>query len=114
MLIRYFFAFLPITIKEIVSVAAIIAIIAVFVSSGTLVNPLLAKSRTEKASTGTAETDYKDFKRAMLRARGQKAMQQNNKLSSAMAKFMDHPQVQDQVAKALFPKVEMTAIRNKG
>ena len=99
--------------KEIVSVAAIIFIIGVFVSSSALVNPLLAQSSPAKASTSTAKANYKDFQMCLLRARGQKVMRQNKKLNSAMAKFIAHPQVQDQAVVALFLRVGVTVNRNK-
>ena len=60
------------TTKEIVSVAAIIAIIAIFVSSSALVNPLLAKSSTDKPSAGTAKADYKDFQTCIAKGEGAK------------------------------------------
>jgi hypothetical protein len=58
--------------KEIVSVAVIISIIAVFVSSSALVNPLLAKTSTDKASTSTAKTNYKDFQTCLAKGEGAK------------------------------------------
>jgi hypothetical protein len=60
------------TTKENVSVAVIIAIIAVFVSSSALVNPLLAQSSTDKASTSTAKTNYKDFQTCLAKGEGAK------------------------------------------
>ena len=65
--------------KEIVSIAVIIAIIAVFVSSSALVNPLLAKTSTVKESvstvkesTSTAKTNYKDFQMCLAKGEGTK------------------------------------------
>ena len=60
------------TTKENVSVAVIIAIIAVFVSSSALVNPLLAQSSTDKSSTSTAKTNYKDFQTCLAKGEGTK------------------------------------------
>jgi hypothetical protein len=58
--------------KEIVSVAVIIAIIALFVSSSALVNPLLAKTIPDKGSTSTAKTNYKDFQMCLAKGEGTK------------------------------------------
>jgi hypothetical protein len=58
--------------KEIASVAAIIFIMAVFVSTSALVNPSLAKASTDKASTSTAKTNYKDFQTCLAKGEGTK------------------------------------------
>ena len=58
--------------KEIVSVAAIIFIMGVFVSSSALVNPLLAQSSPAKASTSTAKANYKDFQMCLSKGEGTK------------------------------------------
>ena len=60
------------TPKEIVLVAATISIIAVFVSSSAFVNPILAKTWTDKASTSTAKTNYKDFQMCLAKGEGAK------------------------------------------
>ncbi len=58
--------------KETVSVAGIIFIIAIFVSSSALVNPLSARTSTDKASTSAAKANYKDFQMCLAKGEGTK------------------------------------------
>jgi hypothetical protein len=64
--------------KTITSVAIIIAVAAMFISSGTIVNSVLAKSTSkgtdttgsDKSTSSTAEQDYKDFQKCLSDAEG--------------------------------------------
>ena len=54
--------------RKMMSIAAIVAISAVFVTSSALANPTLAQTSKSKGDSSSASNDYKDFQKCLSSA----------------------------------------------